>query len=362
MFKRLQHLRWTVIALVVLFLISIDSIISGEWQVVSRLPTKRSAFSTAVVDDKIYLIGGTLFKDEDGPFGLSTVEVYDPQNNTWEHLADMPTPREGAEAAVVDGKIYVVGGFASIDNRGANIKIFKTVEVYDPQTDIWEQKQDMSQSRLQFGIGVVAGKIYAIGGANFFEDPWRLDYMEAYDPVTDIWIKRMKMPTRRDAIGIAVLNDKIYAIGGYGWPALLQGGPVLATVEEYTPKINRWRIKRDIPNLKTGFSTVVVADEIYLIGGHGGVAFEEYLTTVEIYSPKTERWRESIPMSIGNTPFGAATINGKIYILGSERENGELSPEIEVFDTGFRAVTAAGKLSTHWGELKIQHQRQPQRN
>ena len=45
--------------------------------------------------------------------------------------------------------------------------------------------------------------------------------------------------------------------------------------------------------------------------------------------------------------------------IGSERENGELSLDVEVFDTRFRAVTATGKLSTRWDELKAEPQSQP---
>lgn len=53
-------------------------------------------------------------------------------------------------------------------------------------------------------------------------------------------------------------------------------------------------------------------------------------------------------MPTGNSPFGTEAVNGKIYILGSERENGELSLDVKVFDTGFRAVTATGN-SPHAG-------------
>ena len=361
MLKTLQHLRWIVVSLaaIVLFHVAIENVAAKKWEVISQLPMGRSAFSTAVVDEKIYLIGGLLFEHEKGTFGLSTVEVYDTKNNSWQRVADMPTPRLYAGAAVVDGKIYVVGGYSVIDRR---MKILKVVEVYDPQTNTWERKQDMSMPRRQFGIGVVAAKIYAIGGENFFdfEKPQRLDQMEVYDPVSDTWAKRADLPSRRDEVKVAVVQDTIYIIGGFGWPPFGLGA-VLATIEAYQPKTNRWREKSDMPNPKTDFSTVVVDDKIYLIGGYSIALerFDGYLKTVEVYDPETERWDESPPMPTKNSPFGAEAVNGKIYILGSERENGERSLDVEVFDTGFRAVTAAGKLSVRWGKLKAEHAPQP---
>ena len=358
MFKTLQYLRWIVVsfAAVVLFHGVIENIAAKEWEVISQLPTKRWAFSTAVVDGKIYLIGGTPFKNENGgPLGLSTVEVYDTQNNSWQRLTDMPTPRLSSETAVVDGKIYVVGGFSWIGIPGVDIKMLKVVEVYDPQTDTWSRKQDMPTPRRYFGTGVVAGKIYAIGGWNDFEEPQRLNQMEVYNPVSDTWGKQADMPTRRDDVKAAVVRDTIYVLGGAGWPRV-GWGPVLATIEAYQPKTNRWHKKADMPHLTAGFSTVVVDNKIYLIGGHGGVGFEEYLKRVEVYDPERERWDESPPMPTGNSPFGAEAVNGKIYILGSQRGNREFSLEVEVFDTGFRAVEAVGKLPVHWGALKAERQ------
>ena len=125
MFKTLQHLRWIVVgfAAVVLFHIVIENSAAEEWEVISQLPTKRSAFSTAVVDGKIYLIGGFLRENKNGgPLGISTVEVYDTKNNSWQRLTDMPTPRLSLRGQPsVDGKIYVVGGFSWIGIPGVDM-------------------------------------------------------------------------------------------------------------------------------------------------------------------------------------------------------------------------------------------------
>ena len=373
-----------VIGIIVILLTTIEGIAGSDWKVVTEIPTKRVDFATAVVDGKIYLIGGTFFENARGrkhenepgiwrgPFGISTVEVYDPRTNTWERVADMPTPRADLGTAVVDGKIYAMGGYTGIDNRGENFKVLKVVEVYNPQTDTWERKQDMSLPRGRFGTGVVAGRIYAIGG---WVHPWdrkpggpgRIGLVEVYDPDTDAWAKRKNMLTRRDGFGTAVVNDQIYAMGGYGWPQVgNRGGPFLTSIEAYYPKINRWQKKNDIPNLRLSFSTVVVADNIYLIGGFvwplGPVGAAVDLATVDVYAPVIDRWRTLPPMPMAKIPFAAAAVNGKIYVFGGKGDKGkerEFFTTVEVFDTGFRAVTAAGKLPGRWAELKAKHQSQP---
>ena len=362
MLKQLDYLQSTLFGLLttVLLFIAVNNVDANEWRVISELPTQRKGFATAVVEGKIYLIGGTLFEnDEDGPFGMSLVEVHDPETNTWQRVADMPTARTGSRAAVVDGKIYVLAGKASKDNQAVNFRTWKVVEMYDPQTDTWVRKQDMFLRRAAFGIGVVGGKIYAIGG-NIHpgdrkpEDPRRVDLVEAYDPATDTWAKRADMPTRRKGVKASVIRDTLYAIGGSGWPQAWDGGPFLGTIEVYEPRINRWTKRPDVPNPRIVFFSVVIDEKIYLIGGLR--AGDRHRAPVEVYDPATERWRVISAWSTIRSPFGVVAVNGNVYIFGGKTEDLELSPIVEVFDTGFRNVEARGKLPTRWGELKAHRQ------
>ena len=97
------------VAVLILLVMPIETSADQGWELITELPTKRLAFATAVVGNKIYLIGGTLYRNVKpdiavrGPYGITTVEVYDTQTNKWQRVADMPTPRHGAKAAVVNG-------------------------------------------------------------------------------------------------------------------------------------------------------------------------------------------------------------------------------------------------------------------
>lgn len=385
MFRRLQFLQWVLVILAVesLFYFRMENANANQWRVISELPTERTGFATAVVDNKIYLIGGTPFEQARGvlrepgpgiwrgPFGMSLVEVYDPETNTWQRLTDMPTARHKPIAAVVDGKIYVLAGYIGKDNRGINIKHLAVVEMYDPQTDTWVKKREMSIPRVDFGTGVVAGKIYAIGGTvhpmgNKPGAPWRLDLVEVYDPATDTWTKRANLPTRRTGLKTAVIRNALYAIGGSGWPRVgNQGGPFLGTIEVYEPRINRWTKRPDMPHLRgVSSSMVVIADKIYFIAGHAleaaRVLIDERLASTLVYDPVIERW-DLIPTApTRRFAFSAAVVNGRIYSFGGHGEEWwELFADVEVFDTGFRAVTATGKLPVHWGALKAEPQKNP---
>ena len=371
MVKARQHLRWIIVlGFTVLFLVNVEIISAENWEVVSKLPTHREGFSTAVVNGKIYLIGGTLVENRRGPLGLSIVEVYDPKTNQWRRVADMPTPRTSAEAAVVNGIIYVLGGYNAVEKHVKHMKFLDIVEAYNPQNDTWTRKQDLSTPHIGFGVGSVDNKIYTVGGTTHPldakpGDPGRIDLVEVYDPGTDMWAKRAKMPTRRDGFGVAVVNNRIYAIGGRGWPQFGPGGPFLTTIEAYNPKLNRWQEQGDMPNLRTAFSTVSLGEVIYLIGGFVWQGRNlKYFATVDAYNPETEKWSDIPPMSTPLKPYGAAAVDGKIYVFGGVWREG-IGKEwvyittVEAFDTGLRAVSAVGKLSTRWGALKAEHGTQP---
>ena len=364
MFKQPGYLQLMLFGLLTttLLFIVVNNAAAEKWQVISELPTQRTGFATAVVNGKIYLIGGTPFQNRRGPYGLPTVEVYDPKNNSWERVADMPTPRTSAETAVVNGTIYVCGGYNGIDNRAVNLKFLDIVEAYDPQKDTWTRKKGMSGARVAFGMGAVAGKIYSIGGSVHPLDqepkaPLRIDLVEAYDAATDTWGKRAKMPTRRSGVKAAVVRDAIYAIGGGGWPQVGAGGPFLTVIEEYNPKINRWERKNEMPDLRLSFLTVVLDNVIHLIGGFTWQnRVPRYLSTVDTYNPETEEWNNIPPMPTPFMPFGAAVVDGNIYVFGGIGENREHFTSVMIFGKGFRAVTTNGKLPTRWGVLKTERE------
>ena len=349
----------------IFLLMQIDTFAGSDWELITQLSTERTGFTTAVVDDEIYLIGGTLFenvkpgKRDPGPYGLSTVEVFDPQKNTWRRRADIPTPRESAQAAVVDGIIYVFGGYSAKDNKIASMQLTVHVEAYDPENGTWIRKQEMPISRLYFGLSVVGGKVYLIGGSEGIGEGHerRMDRVDIYDPATDTWMVGPKMPTRRVPNGVEVLGNRIYAIGGYGWPPDGTGGPYLTVIEEYDTITRQWRKKNDMLDLRLGFAPVVVRDEIYLIGGFVLGVVSKWFASVDVYNPRTEAWSDIPALPMPLIPFNAAVVNGEIYVFGGYKERGELFSDVLVFDTGFRAVEASGKSLTRWGELKVEPQR-----
>ena len=168
---------------------------------VSKAPMQeaRSGLGVAVVNGKIYAIGGA------GKGGFSaTNEEYDPETDTCAMKAPMPTPRSAFGIAVYENKIYCIGGYTFSGSATA------VNEVYNPVTDSWENKTSMPTARLNLRANVVNGKIYLIGGISYPDSGRSLN--EVYDPVSDTWSVKSPIPASVDLYGFAVVGNKIYVM------------------------------------------------------------------------------------------------------------------------------------------------------
>lgn len=234
----------------------------------------------ASLNNKIYAFGGFTLPASGPPawVPLDNAWEYDPAADTWKELAPMPTRRGAAGAAAVNGKIYVVGGAASLSGVSENgihparpHHNLGTVEEYDPATNTWRARRGLLVPRNHHAVAAVGDKIYAIGGrigaAFITGGSNNIDLNEMYDPATDLWTVRDKMPTRRSAVAGAVYNGKIVVPGGE-----YQDRSELAAfraVEIYDPAVNRWQILPSMPHPRHGLAVGVIGDRLYTVSGDG---------------------------------------------------------------------------------------------
>jgi N-acetylneuraminic acid mutarotase len=240
------------------------------------LPSHHVAFTT--YRDKIYAFGGFVLP-ESGPPGwvpINNAWEYDPTADTWRALAPMPSKRGSALAALVNDRIYVIGGATTIPGS-KETAVFPThphmsvgtVEEYDPAANTWRERTVMPTPRNHAAIGVVAGKIYVIGGrvgAAFIGLASDISVVEEYDPATDQWGgPRARMPIARSAIGAAVYRGHIYVAGGeYQDPHMMA---TFRAVEAYDPASNSWTEMPPMPVSRHGLAVGVIGNRLHVISG-----------------------------------------------------------------------------------------------
>lgn len=193
--------------------LSSSDIVEDSWASKAPMQQARGYLGVAVVNGKIYAIGGSTYHGKwpvtNGIVG--TNEEYDPATDTWSFKKPMPTPRYGFATAVYQNKIYCIGGVTGYSTSTGRL-ITGVNEVYDPATDTWETKAPMPTARWLLQANVVNGKIYLIGGQN---GGLSTIVNEVYDPEIDAWTTMAPMPTAAQSHASAVVDNKIYVAGGF---------------------------------------------------------------------------------------------------------------------------------------------------
>ena len=122
--------------------------------------------TAAVLNGKIYFVGGMPING--GQVGAQPIlEEYDPTANTWTQKASLPTPVGSAGVAAVNGKLYVVGGYGnSIVNGSFQKAPLGTTQVWDPTTNTWSTLGNLQTVRWGLGLSAIGSTLYAIDGTN----------------------------------------------------------------------------------------------------------------------------------------------------------------------------------------------------
>ena len=252
---------------------------TNAWTKKKNMPLLSHHLPLAELNGKIYVMGG-FTKPEKGPSAWVPIDntwEYDPRTDTWKALAPLPTKRGSAVAAVVNGKIYVIGG-AGIHPGSKETSVhparphraFGTNEVYDPATNTWETRSTMPTARNHSAIGAVDNKIYVIGGRvgnAFITRASNTDIVEVYDPATDQWGPLLApLPTPRSAPGWGVYKGKIYVVGGEFRSAVASA--TFRTVEAYDPKSNSWTTMPPMVVSRHGVASDFIGNRLHVVSGN----------------------------------------------------------------------------------------------
>jgi N-acetylneuraminic acid mutarotase len=133
--------------------------VKNEWTQKSPMKTPRFSFQTEIVEGKIYAMGGI----NDQVNALSSVEVYDPSIDRWSSKKDMNLARSWFQTAVVNGKIIAIGGTKKAGDYSEG-NFLSSVEEYNPKTNTWTEKSSLLTPRGFFQSAIVDGRLYVLGG------------------------------------------------------------------------------------------------------------------------------------------------------------------------------------------------------
>lgn len=291
---------------------------SLAWSTKASLPLAREEVNSAVVGDKLYIFGGLTGTDFKA---TARADVYNPSNNSWTRLSDMPEEFTHAGVAVDGTDIWFVGGYFG-DHPGPG---GRPVWIYHTTTDTWNSGPMLPEARGAGAAAIVDRTIHYFGGMDETRtidesDHWALDL----DNLAAGWVERAKLPNARNHLGAAVVNGKIYAMGGEKDGSHNEGDDPgdehyrenQDAVQMYDPVTDVWTDVASLPQPASHFhqSTTVWQGHIILVGGEH--AHNDAISDVLAYDPVTDTWEHLTSLPAERRALGAGIINGKIIVAG----------------------------------------------
>ncbi|XP_068603138.1 kelch-like protein 7 [Brachionichthys hirsutus] len=220
------------------------NVLKDSWYSKLGPPTPRDSLAACAAQGKIYTSGGS----EVGSSALNLFECYNTRTESWQVKASMLMARCSHGSVEANGHIYVCGGTVGNNVSG---KIVSNCEVYDPSTQKWRELCGMREARKNHGLAVVNDRIYAVGGQGAVGG---LDSVEYYDIATNEWHAASPMPWRGMTVKCAAVGDVIYVLAGF------QGVGRLGNVLEYHTDTDRWVISSKVKAFSVTSCLICVVD------------------------------------------------------------------------------------------------------
>eukprot|EP00927_Polykrikos_kofoidii_P046792 TRINITY_DN40924_c0_g1_i1.p1 TRINITY_DN40924_c0_g1~~TRINITY_DN40924_c0_g1_i1.p1 ORF type:complete len:445 (-),score=36.30 TRINITY_DN40924_c0_g1_i1:60-1196(-) len=241
-------------------------------------PTDRRKAAAALVAGRVYVLGGhTSGGTQDDETTLASADCLDVIAGVWKALTPMIDRRSGAAAAGVcsTGDVFVAGGRSERDHK---VPYLASAERYDASRKLWVPLPCMHHQRFCAAATTVSGRLFVIGGWEGNANAGTLlRSIECFDDVVGSWQVLPPMSCPR---------FKAVAVGSGDGRILVMGGNYKACMECYDPASRTWAFRSPLRRWNCWVSTAVSADGKVFVAGRDRTVG----TTLECYDVATDVW------------------------------------------------------------------------
>lgn len=268
--------------------------------------------------DVIMVIGGV---SEGGDY-LSECVGYFVDEDRWVNLPHIHNHLDGHAVAVTESYVYVAGsmepGFA------------KTVERYNPNLNTWEHVCSLMTRKHSFGLTEVKGKLYSIGGHGNFSPGFK--DVTVYNPELDKWHNLESAPKiLRDVKALAIEDRFVYIAARTPVDRDTEDG-LKAVITCYDTETRQWQDVESLPLIDNYcfFQMSVVNSNFYQTASccPKSYSLENEEAVRKIASQVSDEILESLPPEVLSIE-GAAICYYKddVFIIGGWKNSDDIDKQ-----------------------------------
>jgi N-acetylneuraminic acid mutarotase len=282
------------------------------WSSRSPAPLARMESQGAMVNGVLYVFGGFYNTALDT---TNQTDAYDTATNRWSTVADMPEPLTHSAHAVDGTRIYLIGGYRG-KNPGPAVN---SVWIYDTISNNWSAGPVLPAPRGAGAAAIVGRELHFFSGAfrpaEIYRDTDTGDHWVLNLDNPTAWVSEPALPLPRNHLGAAALNGKIYVAGGQLERSESTTNQV--RVDVYNPTNNTWSRAADMPVARGHIESSFLSVNGRLImlggsvnGGNSGLASSD----VYAYDPISNSWLKMKSLPAGRKSPIAGYSNGRLYL------------------------------------------------
>jgi serine/threonine-protein kinase PknK len=264
-----------------------------QWRSLPDAPTARLMMAWAVLNDKIWIMGGLR-----NGVPLQIVESYDPKTGAWQPGPPLPVPLHHAAAATYRGEVVVVGGETEKNIGNGTNKVFAL------RGNSWVELPSLKHARAAPGAAVVGDKLVVVGGQSAKQ---LVPQTEVFDGSS--WKDAADMPTPREHLAAVSDGTYVYVVGG----RFLSASKNTAALEQFDPASGKWTKLIGMPTPRGSYGATYIDGRIVAVGGEEPT---QVVNVVEMYDIADKKWSTLTPMPTPRHAEVVATVGNTVYVIG----------------------------------------------
>ena len=248
---------------------------------------------------------------------------------SWKEVTPCPLPRFEAHGVVVDGELWVMGGFKSSD-----LEVTKSIDIYDPNGDRWRPGPELRGAETHAGVVSLGRDFVMVGGfeGNVYNrissaSVWRWNATDA------TWSSGPDLPTPRSAVFAGLIGNELHAAGGLGPDGNTDSAEHVVWDLAGSAQ---WGVAAPLPNARNHGGGASSKGRLFAVSGRHDwdeVAGDD--PALDAFDPATDSWSSRAPMPLPRSEIGGATVtlaDDRLLVVGGSVPGKAPSADVLLYD------------------------------